>query len=160
MRGVACALLAIAPLVAGCASSGEECRAPFPLVLQAYPQVLDPSLIEIQTTLWNCTDGAIALRDPCGARDGLMPSVVVEGRSYFLALGDTTARSEDSVSCLDSEAPTRASAEPGDYLQQRYLWDGTYASGADEARPVADGAYVVQVSVPPLYASKVVEVPW
>lgn len=155
----ALALLLVGASFAGCAGAGG-CEDPFPLVILAYPQVMAPEVLEVQTTLWNCTREPIPLDDPCDARDGLMPAVTVGDVEYFLSIPAGPARPRPEVRCLDTEAPARAALEPGGHLEQRFRWDGTVARGDEEPRAVAPGAYVVHVEAGAHYASKVVDVPW
>lgn len=154
-------VLALLPLT-GCAmSERDECASPFPLVVRAYPMVTDPTRYEVHTTLFNCTGAPLALYDPCGAQDGLKPSLVIANETYWLAheTNGSAVRAADLV-CYDHPVAPRHEAEPGAYIDQRYSWDGTYRPGGAAAQPVPPGDHQVIVRAGPHLATARIAVPW
>jgi hypothetical protein len=157
VKGVALLLVIACALVAGCGAPTHRCDAPFPLVLQSYRSVSNASLVEFQSTLFNCTDAVIPLDEPCGARDGIVPRIDIANFTYVIGRNQSAVPREAYWCSI--EGPDRE-AVPGAYIEQRYWWDGTYEPRPGERVPVAEGAYVVWVRAGDYYETRSAVAPW
>ncbi|MFP5341217.1 MAG: ABC transporter permease subunit, partial [Gammaproteobacteria bacterium] len=56
-----------AALLSGCLGANLEgsCRDGYPLVMQAHPEVRDPTSFRVQVVLWDCGPGTISYEETC-----------------------------------------------------------------------------------------------
>lgn len=155
--------LALTLALTGCARpDAPTCEEPFPLAVDAYPEVGNASLRVVQTAFWNCTGVTYALDDPCDARTGLMPVVTIDDAWHYPTFGGRTLVPREHVDCMvwGAGPPAREVAEPGYYVEQRYVWDGTYRPGGGAAVPVPPGSYTFFLRIGPFYDSATIEAPF
>ena len=163
-KGILVGLVVVSAALAGCAGNGAHSRCPeeFPLAFRGYPAVGVNGTYEFQSTLWNCTDRAILLDEPCEGRNGIVPRVTVGNETYYASPVGSAERAlvpREQLAC--SEWPTPATeAGPGFWSETRYLWDGTYRPQGGQAVPLPEGAYVFTVEAGVYRQAVEVRVPW